>query len=597
MMRTLRLLALAAGLTLLAGVLRAQPVGVLPNDTGIVPLTLEVVDADGDLKYVPFGQANYGPTVTDTLMAPAAWGFTAAGDSIGCEDIVTDLTGKWAIIRRGVCQFTTKVAKARRAGAEGVVICNDNRVGGPGFTITMAPGDSVDQATIPSVFLSELECRAMAEDLDAGNEPMVRLAPISLFQGTAYWMPFVPEKQADLPFPSPRAVMYNPSTTDSIINGTLSVTYPDGDTEVLATLLDTIQPQDAEFLFFFDANVQLNRGQGVYEFLFETDIPEANSYVQEVTVTEDYFQTEEAPIQAGHVQITEEAFGEQDNLLRFGAAFVADADASLDEFTFGICNGADLVADGVAEPFIEVFLVDVDLDDDGNYDAPGAETLLDFPGANTIGLGEYEFDGSETCSTDISELISVAIADAEDDALSPDIIEGKTYAVYAEFSATGSGNTVVPMVQSGFTEYDGSTVYGGERLFTTLIETSNIFSGFLVTGDGDNFQSNYQDNNPFSRITLGEPGASSTAQALAGDLALMPNPASEVAQLRFALEGTPTRAEVVVRSLDGKVALRLPAAGQQGTVDIPTSGLANGVYSVRLVTDLGARSQLLTVAH
>ncbi len=596
-MRTLTLFFAALSLATAAV---AQTVGAMPADSSIFPVTLELPNADGDLVYTTFGSPqNFGPTVRDTIQGEAAWGFGATGDSLACEDIVTDLTGKFAVVRRGVCQFTTKVAKAARAGAVGVIICNDNRPGAPGATIGMAAGDSIAAATIPSAFVSEQDCRALQMRLDAGQTSMIRIAPISLWQGTPYWQPVVPELNASLPFPAPRALMFNYNPTDSIFEATLSMTTPAGQTTVLASYTDTIQPFTSEPLTFIGTDVTLEDGQGTYTFTFDTNLPGINTHTQDVEVTEDYFQTH-GPIQADQITLTEDGFTDQGSRLRWGLAFTADADMLAEALVVGVCNGAELTATGVNEPFIELFVIDVDADNDGAYDAPNATSLTEFPGMSIIGGGEYEFSGDERCSSDIDDLISIDIFN--EDGGGNDLLfeEGKTYIVYAEFASFGSGTVVVPAIQSASSLGDQSVVFPGEFIYTSIIETSRIITGFFEIGtDSGQPQARYQSSNPFSRLVVADPSSSTREPYLGGQLILAPNPASDFAQLDYVLATEPRSGSVEVLDATGRIITTYPLAvgARAGKLAINTRSLSTGLYTVRVRTDAGARSLKLTVAR
>jgi len=75
--------------------------------------------------------------------------------SRGCNDLINgaDVSGKIAIIDRGLCQFGLKALNAQNAGAVGVIICNfeDAPVG-------MAGGDFGGQVTIPVISIGSGLC-------------------------------------------------------------------------------------------------------------------------------------------------------------------------------------------------------------------------------------------------------------------------------------------------------------------------------------------------------------------------------------------------------------------------------------------------------
>ncbi len=87
----------------------------------------------GDVVYVNDGvAAPGGGTVND-----------------GCEAISTDLTGKVALVNRGLCAFTVKVKNAQNAGASGVIVANTLGRGAFGL------GGTDASITIPAVGISE----------------------------------------------------------------------------------------------------------------------------------------------------------------------------------------------------------------------------------------------------------------------------------------------------------------------------------------------------------------------------------------------------------------------------------------------------------
>jgi len=80
----------------------------------------------------------------------------------GCDELVTDLTGKIALVSRGTCEFGLKALNAENAGAIAVIIYNN--VGG---MVSMAAGDVGADVTIPAVFMSKLDGEALRDYLDS----------------------------------------------------------------------------------------------------------------------------------------------------------------------------------------------------------------------------------------------------------------------------------------------------------------------------------------------------------------------------------------------------------------------------------------------
>jgi len=87
--------------------------------------------------------ANFVPAIT------AEYSVTTPAN--GCTAISTALTGKIALIDRGVCTFTTKIRNAQNAGAVGVLIVN-NVAGDP---VGMAHDGTDPKPTVPAAMLGK----------------------------------------------------------------------------------------------------------------------------------------------------------------------------------------------------------------------------------------------------------------------------------------------------------------------------------------------------------------------------------------------------------------------------------------------------------
>lgn len=77
--------------------------------------------------------------------------YTVTSPALGCTAISSDITGKIALIDRGVCTFTTKIRNAQNAGAIGVLVVN-NVAGDPS---AMGHDGTSPFPTIPAAMLSK----------------------------------------------------------------------------------------------------------------------------------------------------------------------------------------------------------------------------------------------------------------------------------------------------------------------------------------------------------------------------------------------------------------------------------------------------------
>lgn len=95
--------------------------------------------------------ADFGST-TDVTAEVALVNDGSADPTFACNSIVNNLTGKIALIDRGVCGFSQKAYSAQLAGAIGVIIANNTDDGNP---IGMGPSPGAELVTIPVISISK----------------------------------------------------------------------------------------------------------------------------------------------------------------------------------------------------------------------------------------------------------------------------------------------------------------------------------------------------------------------------------------------------------------------------------------------------------
>lgn len=106
-------------------------------------------------------------TVTADIAVVDAASVQGSQPSMGCGVVMNDVTGKVAMIDRGVCEFGTKALNAQNAGAVAVIICNVAGVnGGTGEEILgMAAGDDGGQVSIPVIAMKLSKCNEIKASL------------------------------------------------------------------------------------------------------------------------------------------------------------------------------------------------------------------------------------------------------------------------------------------------------------------------------------------------------------------------------------------------------------------------------------------------
>ncbi len=110
--------------------------------------------------------------------AEAAIGVSVSGTTLACDSVVTNLTGKIAIIDRGVCEFSIKCLNAQKAGAAYIIVVNSNA----DAPFAMAIGSVGAQVTVPCFMVSQADGAVLKANVEGGNftislEPTATFSP------------------------------------------------------------------------------------------------------------------------------------------------------------------------------------------------------------------------------------------------------------------------------------------------------------------------------------------------------------------------------------------------------------------------------------
>jgi Zn-dependent metalloprotease len=127
------------------------------------PILLTVTAPDYLAGDYEAGAAQFGPPVDGTLSGSLMIVDDGSGDtsSEGCGELVNDLTGKIAFIRRGNCDFVVKVKNAQDAGAVGAVVANHED---GGDSLLIMSGDD-PEITIQSLFIGYTDGNAIEAEI------------------------------------------------------------------------------------------------------------------------------------------------------------------------------------------------------------------------------------------------------------------------------------------------------------------------------------------------------------------------------------------------------------------------------------------------
>ena len=383
----------------------------------------------------------WGPILSETLTADIAWGYTAAGDSLGCEPVVTDLTGKMAMIRRGACNFSLKVYNAQAAGAVACIIVNHyDSADDTGATIVgMLGGDSLEVVNIPAIFVSRNTGEVIVPEVDAGETVTGQFSVKSFYDPISSYSYHTPLSEAvdfgdfQINYVSPNDM----ETTDVTVTAT--ITAPSGAETTLtgmssvAPLADSVISVDGSFL-----PTELGMHTITWTNDQSSETLETNFVMTDFTyaIDDDNLTLDIGPSDA--------QFLEANLAYQAGALSLMDGDgAQATHVSFGIANGAAIFTDDPDADQIAIILYDGDFDDDGILDfadGTGGGANSSFDDLTPIALATYTITGNETGD----ELIYVELEDLLDGDNIVDLKPDGAYYTVISYDGTNAGLGVAP---------------------------------------------------------------------------------------------------------------------------------------------------------
>ena len=135
---------------------------------------MTTTNSNGDVRQYSFGVATFGDgtLLIDAEAVRAEDGTDPVNDA--CEALVNDVSGRIAVVDRGLCPFADKARMAQAAGSVAVVICNSQIDPNDGVTdisdqIITPTADSADDVTLLVVALSFNDCQNLLLDIESGT--------------------------------------------------------------------------------------------------------------------------------------------------------------------------------------------------------------------------------------------------------------------------------------------------------------------------------------------------------------------------------------------------------------------------------------------
>jgi PA domain len=172
-------------------------------------------------------------------------------DSLCCHEILTNLTGKIALIRRGNCEFRTKILNAQKAGAKMVIIVNDSQNPKDDECTTMKmSANAKHDLKIPCLSAARLVGDKIDDAIQRKKKVTFSTSVLSLFSPSSAYHYATPIEQLDsFPFTS---INYQ-NNSDSIqknITLTTIISAPNGHFDTIKAIIKEIAPQKDVFVSF-----------------------------------------------------------------------------------------------------------------------------------------------------------------------------------------------------------------------------------------------------------------------------------------------------------------------------------------------------------
>lgn len=531
--------------------------------------------------------ADWGGPIVDDICAEVVWGYDSSvpADSIGCDTILNNYTGKAVMIRRAVCEFGVKMYHAQQAGAAiGIVANGTAATHGDAFAQPgMGAGVKGPLVTTTPVMLF---CRAMVDVLDAaikaGKKPIVCIRRLSLHDPTGGFAYATPITQADtVELISMGCV--NRSGASQDYTGKVVITDPAGvsttftSTQFIESGADSViifenyvpnPPMIGTYTMVFTADLATNAGDTIFrQFLYTPQ-----TYATDNLITNGGAANDASFVTAGQKYSAL-------SLYRTG-----DAGLNVKLATFGINNAAAIAVADPAANVVNFILYDADTNDDGATDegtGVGAFDALPF-----VAFQDFTFDA--TIKADSLINISLEPVDGDDITLKPNHFYYLRALYDGNAANTGKQLSFTTSRQVEYTPKDLGWVGIGN---ITPITLDNLYSGWggatviLRLHDAA-----YDPQNP---ISVNPSPLAKTK------FTVTPNPAVEYTFVNLELAAQNKSVTVSIFDMQGRVvASQVVRNFQSGQIKMDTRNLASGNYGLSIRTsEEGSNMTNLMICH
>jgi hypothetical protein len=559
----------------------------IPTDSPI-PVVVRIESSDGSARTLDYGKpSGWCDTLIQTVTGEIvlAFGLDSLGnetDSLVCDSMATDLTGKIALISRGTCEFGWKSLRAQEAGAIGVIIYNrlllsetdGTAVGG---TMGMGAGAVGAEVNIPVVSLSKEDGLLILEKLEAGIT-VTGIFEVRSFGGPRTAYSYQTPQEGIKPITDMGVTFINIDNSTTIPNMTVNaiVTDPTGQSTTITETLTDVPPLSVNSVVFSDGYTP--SAVGTYNVKFTNSIT-PDELDQSFIITDDHTYALDngdlVPNTNGTLELDSATFVDVaqfrfdiGNIYRTGPTPIKATHVS-----FVLGNHSELYTGSASSDVMYINIYNADPDNNGTVPYPGP--LLSYAALNENGGPLLPIAATEYVIQETDQDFQFTTVELPNPVT---LAANKIYLVTVEYNGLKAGLGIPPKFAFG-----GRDRPAGE--FGSI-----IFDDSLRT---DGFDVNY-----FLRLHL-EGFSTGTNNPLEDNkFTLSPVPASKSVNLELSLDNMAQEVDVRIYDFTGRmVNNRRLENVQNGGFGFDVSQLANGTYFMAIHTPEGFRSKKFQVQH
>ncbi len=529
-----------------------------------------------------YGCAYYSTSVVQEMQGEVVWGRTAAGDSLGCDTIVTDLTNKFALVRLGSCEYSQKSHLSYLAGASAIIIVNhynfanhdDNTI------INLGIVDGGQMPQIPCILVCRKVGNLIANAIDNDLPVTAKFVFSTLSKPNVAYHYATPKNQLDT-LKHISVHFFNP-TADTLRDALVKaeITEPGGNVVNLSVPVASLAPRQDTLLFFppylppptvgdFDVVFSntafsepydtMSRRFRVTEYTWASDnhnlLPGGFRYLLSDILPGSYFQP--------------------------GALYRTGSDGGkAAQAIFGLVGADQLDTSGGYA--IGAVLYDADEDNDGVINFSGIAWNSGWDDFMLpVGWGSYEVTGNEADNA----LIAMPMADIASGQGAVNLKPRHWYyltLLITDFGDPFNLTTLSATPKQNYFFFPSAPAQVEYTLYPEVTNNATIVQRLASEND------------------VIEPLVTSTKSPLLdpSKFTLFPNPANEIVQLNLSLEAVNKKVAATLLNWQGRaVASEQCIDCQESTLTFSAQNLPSGIYLMWVRTEEGTAMRKVMICH